>query len=83
MVADGAEDQVRGEIQGLTDSSGGEDYRPDPAQGAGREPTGDDAVDEVLRQLDKVAEEPLDTQIEVGEQVHRILKNRLADLGNE
>lgn len=48
-----------------------------------REPTGDEAVDEVLRELDAVTDQPLDTQIEVGEKVHRILQGRLADLGKE
>jgi len=51
--------------------------------GAEREPTGDPAVDEVLRQLDAVTNEPLDAQIEVAEQVHRVLQGRLADLGRE
>ena len=51
--------------------------------GAGRQPTGDHAVDQVLGQLDAVTGEPLDTQIEVGEQVHRVLLSRLADLGKE
>lgn len=54
-----------------------------PAPMAAREPTGDDAVDEVLGQLDAVAETPLDSQIQVGEQVHRVLQGRLADLGKE
>jgi len=49
----------------------------------GRAPTGDDAVDEALTALDAAADEPLDTQIEVGEQVHRVLQARLADLGKE
>jgi hypothetical protein len=46
-------------------------------------PTGDSAVDEALRQFDAVTDQPLDTQIEVGEQVHRVLLSRLADLGKE
>jgi hypothetical protein len=46
-------------------------------------PTGDDAVDQVLRRLAAVANEPLDTQIEMGEQVHRVLQGRLGDLGKE
>lgn len=45
--------------------------------------TGDMAVDDALAQLDRVAGQPLDTQIEVGEQVHRVLQDRLADLGKE
>lgn len=48
-----------------------------------REPTGDDAVDEVLAQLDAVADQPLDSQIQMGERVHRVLQSRLADLGKE
>lgn len=60
-----------------------------PVNGHAREPTGDHAVDEVLRELDAVTDElldtqkSLDTQIEVGEKVHRILQGRLADLGKE
>ena len=53
------------------------------APSATRQPTGDDAVDEVLGRLDAAADEPLDTQIEVGAQVHRVLQGRLADLGQE
>jgi len=37
----------------------------------------------VLGRLDVVTDEPLDTQIEVSEQVHRVLQGRLADLGKE
>jgi hypothetical protein len=37
----------------------------------------------VLRQLDLVTGEPLDDQIQVAEQVHAVLQNRLADLGQE
>ena len=48
-----------------------------------RRPTGDPAVDEVLGQLDAVTDEPLDTQIEVGERVHQVLQGRLVDLGQE
>lgn len=57
--------------------------RAQRATGATRPETGDPSVDEVLRQLDRVADESLDTQIEVSEQVHRVLQNRLADLGKE
>ena len=53
------------------------------AEDHARRPTGDDAVDEVLERFDAVTGEPLDTQIEVGEQVHRVLRDRLADLGQE
>jgi hypothetical protein len=48
-----------------------------------RQPTGDQAVDDVLGQLDQVVDEPLDTQIEVSERVQRVLQSRLADLGQE
>jgi len=51
------------------------------APGVSRQLTGDDAVDEVLEQFDAVTDEPLDTQIAVGERVHRVLQGRLADLG--
>jgi len=54
-----------------------------PTPVAMRQPTGDEAVDHVLDQLDAVADEPLDSQIQVGEQVHRVLQGRLADLGKE
>jgi hypothetical protein len=50
---------------------------------ATREPTGDQAVDDVLGQLDQVAHAPLDIQIEVSERVQRVLQGRLADLGQE
>lgn len=53
------------------------------AEDEARRPTGDDAVDEVLARFEAVNSEPLDTQIEVGEQVHRVLRDRLADLGEE
>jgi hypothetical protein len=62
---------------------------PDPTQpvaarpGATRQPTGDQAVDDVLGQLDQVANEPLDIQIDVSERVHRVLQGRLADLGRQ
>jgi hypothetical protein len=61
----------------------GDEESPAPAPGAARQPTDDHAVDEVLGRLDAAADEPLDTQIEVSEQVHRVLQDRLADLGQE
>ena len=64
----------------LTDEDGGQDVSV-LAPGISRQLTGDDAVDEVLKQFDAVTDEPLDTQIEVGERVHRVLQGRLADLG--
>lgn len=48
-----------------------------------RRPTGDEVVDEVLAQFEAVTDEPLDTQIEVGELVQRVLQGRLVDLGKE
>jgi hypothetical protein len=55
----------------------------DEAQDEPRRPTGDDAVDEVLVALEAMIHEPLDTQIEVGERVQRVLQGRLDDLGKE
>ena len=66
------------EIQGLVATGEGQDA-PVPT----RQPTGDQAVDAVLEKLDTVSEQPLDTQIEVIEQVHQVLQGRLADLGKE
>ncbi len=51
--------------------------------GATRQPSGDQAVDQVLRQLDDVTDANLDEQIEVGERVHAVLQSRLADLAQE
>ena len=48
-----------------------------------RQATGDEAVDDVLGRLDGVTHESLDVQIEVSEQVHRVLQDRLADLAQE
>lgn len=62
----------------------GEDQVESPTSaGTARHPTGDHAVDEVLSLLDAAADEPLDIQIEVSERVHRVLQDRLADLGQE
>ena len=55
----------------------------DGAQDQPRRPTGDAAVDAALGELDAVKDEPLDTQIEVGERVQRVLQGRLGDLGKE
>ena len=86
----GAKDETRVEIEGLQRVDDGEaegvsdgSLASHPAPGAARRPTGDDGVDEVLEQFDAVTDEPLDTQIEMGEQVHRVLQGRLADLGKE
>ena len=54
-----------------------------PASTVAREPTGDDAVDDVLGRLDAAIDEPLDYQIEAGEHVQQVLQARLADLGKE
>jgi hypothetical protein len=84
-VVDTAGDQARaaGGIEESPGLPGGEDDLFVPASGGGRQPTGDHAVDEVLERLDNVASESLDTQIEVSEQVHRVLQSRLADLVKE
>jgi len=50
---------------------------------AGRKPTGDAVVDRALDELDDVSGQPLDRHIEVGQQVHRTLQARLADIGRE
>ena len=63
--------------------TGDGDEGPGVVQGDERVPTGDAAVDAVLGQLDTVTDEPLDAQIEAGEEVHRVLQDRLADLGQE
>jgi hypothetical protein len=64
------------EIQGLAQTGQGQD-------GSARQPTGDRLVDDVLGKLDTLSDKPLDTQIEVIAQVHRVLQGRLADLGQE
>jgi hypothetical protein len=56
---------------------------PATSEGDERVPTGDAAVDEVLGRLAAVSDGPLDLQIEVGEQVQRVLQDRLTDLGQE
>lgn len=74
---------VEGELEFPDHPGGSQRDVSAPAQATGRPLTGDDAVDEALGQLDQVDGEPLDTQIEVGERVHRVLQGRLADLGKE
>lgn len=54
-----------------------------PFSGSERQPTGDQAVDDVLTQLEQVTDAPLDVQIDVSERVHQVLQARLADLGQE
>ena len=56
---------------------------PTQAWARDREPTGDAAVDAALDLLDSVSGESLDRHIEVGQQVHRTLQARLADIGRE
>ena len=53
------------------------------AAGAGRNLTGDAVVDRALDALDALPGQPLDRHIEVGQQVHRTLQARLADIGRE
>ena len=52
-------------------------------QAAGRNPTGDAIVDRALDDIDALPGQPLDRHIEVGQQVHRTLQARLADIGRE
>jgi hypothetical protein len=52
-------------------------------ESAASQPTGDHAVDDALRKLDDMTDEPLDVQIEVSQRVHEILQGRLADLDQE
>jgi len=82
----GDSDETGREYEGLShmdDGENGAEGATIPASIAVRQPTGDDAVDNVLDELDAVADESLDSQIQVGEQVHRVLQGRLADLGKE
>ena len=82
----GAGNETGMEYEGLPHKDDGDQEAEEatiPSRVVGRQPTGDDAVDNVLDELDAVADEPLDSQIQVGEQVHRVLQGRLADLGKE
>ena len=81
-MTDGAQDEPRVRTQGLLQLADGEKETV-PAPGTACPLTGDDAVDQVLARFDAVAGESLDTQIDAGEQVHRVLLGRLADLGQE
>jgi hypothetical protein len=81
-VRDAAGDETHVGPGGLLRTAGAQDGSVQEPRTA-RQPTGDDAVDQVLGQLDAATDEPLDIQIEVGEQVHRVLLGRLADLGKE
>ena len=68
-------------------SRGSAQTRPDERiaghQAAGRNPTGDAIVDRALDDIDALPGQPLDRHIEVGQQVHRTLQARLADIGRE
>lgn len=82
----GAGNETGTEYEGVPQMNDGEEEAEEaanPSRLVVRQPTGDDAVDAVLDELDAVADEPLDSQIQVGEQVHRVLQGRLADLGKE
>ncbi len=61
------------------------DERLDGHQAArtSRNPTGDAVVDRALDDLDALPGQSLDRHIEVGQQVHRTLQARLADIGRE
>jgi hypothetical protein len=76
-------DDLETEAVIVPDSKASTPSMPSTALEASRQPTGDDAVDDVLAQLDATTDQPLDSQIQVGEQVHRVLQGRLADLGKE
>ena len=85
-MTQGAGNETGTEYEGLPHMDDGEEEAEEaaiPSRLVVRQPTGDDAVDTVLDELDAVADEPLDSQIQVGEQVHRVLQGRLADLGKE
>jgi hypothetical protein len=81
-VTDGSADQTRIRSGAVPVTQDGDGVVAARTQ-AGRQPTGDDVVDDVLGRLDAVAGEPLDVQIEVGELVHDVLQGRLADLDQE
>jgi hypothetical protein len=79
-VSDGLESSHPIKVEASQGMDGGGEM-PVTGPVAVRQPTGDQAIDEVLAQLDAVADAPLEIQIEVGERVHRVLQDRLADLG--
>lgn len=81
----GAGNETSMEYEGLSHMDGEEEAEEVtiPSRAVVRQPTGDDAVDTALDELDAVADQQLDSQIQVGEQVHRVLQGRLADLGKE
>ncbi|NHA67785.1 hypothetical protein [Phycicoccus flavus] len=54
----------------------------DPATTAPEPPeTGDDTVDDALRELARVPADDLDNQLETGERLQQTLRARLGDLG--
>jgi len=69
--------------RGPADTSPGQQLGGKQAPSADRKPTGDAVVDRALDDLDDVSGQPLDRHIEVGQQVHRTLQARLADIGRE
>ena len=77
------ENLQHGDPTGTDMEAGAEGATTTPTPGSGCPPTGDAAVDDAIARLDAVGDQPLDSQIEVGEQVHRVLQGRLADLGKE
>jgi len=81
-MTNAAEDETHVRTEGLLQVADGEDG-PVSTPKTVRRSTGDDAVDQVLERFDAVADESLDIQIDAGEQVHRVLLGRLADLGKE
>jgi hypothetical protein len=72
-------------VLGRDEADEGQEPEPEPTQAraSDREPTGDAAVDQALDLLDSLSGESLDRHIEVGQQVHRTLQARLADIGRE
>jgi hypothetical protein len=72
-------------VLGRDEAVKGQEPEPEPTQAraSDREPTGDAAVDQALDLLDSLSGESLDRHIEVGQQVHRTLQARLADIGRE
>jgi hypothetical protein len=73
------DDGSRGSARTSPDHPPGGHQAPKP----GRITTGDAVVDRALDDLDNVSGQPLDRHIEVGQQVHRTLQARLADIGRE
>ena len=70
-------------VSARDEAAEGQEPEPTQARASDREPTGDAAVDQALDLLDSLSGESLDRHIEVGQQVHRTLQARLADIGRE